>query len=100
MRYFSEGVITQTWLDGLINPGDMGPGQELRDWVVDNADWILFSDELRPIGGPTREYGGFPESYSGVEVHDTTFSPGVVGYHDEDGNFVLIHENLGNSHWI
>ncbi len=94
-RYFSESVVTQTWLDNLIHPGDLGPGEELRNWVVANADEFLLAESLRPIGGPTREYGGFPESFSGIEVHDATFAPGVVGYHDEDGNFILNHENLG-----
>ena len=96
-RYLSESVMTQTWLDQLVHPGDLGPGQELRDWVVANADELLFTEELRPIGGPTEEYGGFPESFSGIEVHDATFAPGVVGVHDEDGNFILDHENLGGA---
>ncbi len=95
-RYFGEWVITQTQLDNLIHPGDLGPGQELRDWVIANADQLLLSENFRPVGGPTSEYGGFPESFSGVEVHDATFAPGVVGHHDEDGNFILDHENLGN----
>jgi TonB-linked SusC/RagA family outer membrane protein len=94
-RYFSESVQTQNWLNNLVNPGDLGPGQELRDWVVANADEYLFSEELRPIGGPTPEYGGFPESFSGTTVNDGTFAPGVVGFHDEEGNFVLQQENLG-----
>jgi hypothetical protein len=97
-RYLSESVHTQTWLDELVHPGDLGgaPSQELRDWVVANADQLLLGDRLRPVGGPTPEYGGFPESFSGVTVYDGTFAPGVMGYHDEDGNFVLVQENLGN----
>lgn len=97
-RYLSESVITKTWLDGLINPGDLGgaPSQELRDWVVANEDEFLLGDNLRPIGGPTPEFGGFPESFSGVTVYDGTFAPGVVGHYDGDGNFVLEQENLGN----
>lgn len=97
-RYLSESVHTQTWLDELVHPGDLGgaPSQELRDWVVANADALLLSDRLRPVGGPTPEYGGFPESFSGYTVYDGTFAPGVMGYHDEDGTFVLVQENLGN----
>ena len=95
-RYFSESVQTQLWLDHLVNPGDLEPGQELRDWIVANADQYLFSEDLRPVGGPTPEYGGFPESFSGTTVNDGTFAPGVVGTHDEDGNFILERENLGN----
>jgi len=91
-------VNTQTWLDELVHPGDLGgaASQELRDWVVTNADQLLLADDLRPVGGPTPEYGGFPESYSGITVYDGFFVPGVLGYHDEDGNFVLEGENLGN----
>jgi hypothetical protein len=95
-RYSSESVITQTWLDNLVYPGVAEPGDELRNWVVENADRLMFTEELRPIGGPTAAYGGFPESFSGVTVHDATFAPGVVGEHDADGNFILDHENLGN----
>ena len=94
-RYMSENVLTQTWLDNLVHPGDLGPGQELRDWVVENADRLLLSEDFRPIGGPTPQYGGFPESFSGVTVYDGTFAPGVVGHHDANGNFILDHENLG-----
>lgn len=96
-RYMSEAVITQTWLDELVNPGELGgaASQELRDWVIANEDELLLSDRLRPVGGPTPEYGGFPESLSGVTVYDGTFSPGVMGEHDEDGNFILAQENLG-----
>ncbi len=96
-RYFSESVQTQNWLDNLIHPGDLQPGQELRDWVIENGDQLLFSEDLRPVGGPTPEYGGFPESFSGTTVNDATFAPGVVGTHDDDGNFILTNENLGGA---
>jgi TonB-linked SusC/RagA family outer membrane protein len=97
-RYLSESVITQTWLNELVNPGELGgaASMELRDWVVANADELLLSDRLRPVGGPTPEFGGFPENFSGVTVYDGTFAPGVVGEYDSDGNFILDHENLGN----
>lgn len=99
MRYLSESVHTQTWLDGLVHPGELGgaPSQALRDWVVANADKLLLGDDLRPVGGPTPEYGGFPESFSGVTVYDGTFAPGVMGHYEEDGTFVLEQENLGNA---
>lgn len=97
-HYFNENVTTQTWLDELVHPGDLGgaASQELRDWVVANEDQLLLSDYLRPVGGPTPEYGGFPESFSGVTVYDGTFAPGVTGEYDENGNFILEQENLGN----
>ena len=97
-HYFTENVISQTWLDQLVNPGDLGgaPSQALRDWVVANEDKLLLGDHLRPVGGPTPEYGGFPESFSGVTVYDGTFAPGVMGHYDENGKFILEQENLGN----
>ncbi|NQU52551.1 MAG: SusC/RagA family TonB-linked outer membrane protein [Bacteroidetes bacterium] len=97
-HYFNENVITQTWLDQLVHPGELGgaPSQALRDWVVANEDQLLLSDYLRPVGGPTPEYGGFPESFSGVTVYDATFAPGVTGHYDDNGKFILEQENLGN----
>ena len=98
-RYLSESVHTQTWLDELVHPGELGgaPSQALRDWVVANADKLLLSDRLRPVGGPTPDFGGFPENFSGVTVYDGTFAPGVMGHHDENGKFILEKENLGNA---
>jgi hypothetical protein len=97
-RYLAESAHTQTWLNQLVHPGELGgaPSQELRDWVVANADALLLGDDLRPVGGPTPDYGGFPESFSGVTVYDGTFAPGVVGHYDENGKFILEQENLGN----
>jgi TonB-linked SusC/RagA family outer membrane protein len=96
-RYMSESVLTQTWLDELVHPGDLGgaASQELRDWVVENEDQLLLGDKLRPVGGPTPAYGGFPESFSGNTVYDGTFAPGVTGSYDGNGNFILESENLG-----
>lgn len=96
-RYLSEDSMSKAWLDGLVHPGDLGgaPSQALRDWVIANEDRLLLGDDLRPVGGPTPEFGGFPESFSGVTVYDGTFAPGVIGYHDENGKFILEQENLG-----
>ena len=96
--YFSEGVITQTWLDQLVNPGTLGGqlGPALRDWVLANKDQLLLGNHLRPVGGPTPEYGGFAETFSGYSVHDGTFAPGVQGHYDTNGKFILEQENLGN----
>ncbi|MCG8309076.1 MAG: SusC/RagA family TonB-linked outer membrane protein, partial [Cytophagales bacterium] len=99
-RYFSESVQTQTWLNNLVNPNGLGLGQELEDWVIAHADELIFSEELRPVGGPTPDYGGFPETYSGTVVNDGTFSPGVVGYHDEEGKFHLVRKNLGGEETV
>ncbi len=87
-RYMSEDKNGGSWLDQLIHPGDR-TGQELRDWLVANEhEYIL--NGFHVVGGPTVEYGGFPESYSGVEVNDGVFIPGVV--QNGDGTY---SENLG-----
>lgn len=96
-RYLSEDSMSKVWLDGLVHPGDLGGAASgaLRDWVLANKEQLLLGDDLRPVGGPTPEFGGFPESFSGVTVYDGTFAPGVIGYHDENGKFILEQENLG-----
>lgn len=96
-RYLSESLRTQSWLNELVNPGELGGAlsSELRQWVVENEDKLLLSNRLRPVGGPTPEYGGFPESFSGYTVYDGVFAPGVLGHYDEDGKFILEKENLG-----
>ncbi len=96
-HYMTENVSTQTWLDELVHPGDLGgaASQELEDWVIANEDRLLLGDDLRPVGGPTPDYGGFPESFSGTTVYDGTFAPGVTGHYDDNGNFILEQKNLG-----
>ncbi|MCB0687730.1 MAG: hypothetical protein KDC53_14440, partial [Saprospiraceae bacterium] len=47
------------------------------------------------VGGPTVEYGGFPEDFSGTTVNDGYFVPGVVQL--PDGSYV---ENLGENNPI
>ena len=66
-------------------------GQELRDWLVANEEELIING-FNVVGGPTKEMGGFPESFSGLTVHDGVFVPGVIQL--EDGTLV---ENLGNN---
>ncbi len=96
-RYLSEDKENQAWLDKIANPGELGGGasNELRNWVIAHADKLLFNDRPVPVGGPTPDYGGFPESYSGYTVYDGFFAPGVIGEYDENGKFILTQENLG-----
>ena len=98
-RRLTDGVLNNVWLSELNNPGDLGgePSQELRDWVIANADQLINvpDGELRPVGGPTPALGGFPESFSGTTVHDAHFWPGVTEVFDDDGNFIEYKENLG-----
>lgn len=99
-RYLTEGVVSNTWLNQLVLPPDGmggGPSDVLRDWVVANADRLIYTNNPRPIGGPTPDFGGFyNDFYTGIGAYDGTFAPGVYGKYDDDGNFILIKENLGN----
>ncbi len=92
-RYMAEDASTQYWLDNLINP-EGRTGQELRDWLVANEEQFILNG-FHIVGGPTTEYGGFPEDFSGVVVNDGYFIPGVVQL--PDGTFI---ENLGDNNPI
>ncbi|MEA3461868.1 MAG: TonB-dependent receptor, partial [Bacteroidota bacterium] len=87
-RYMSEDKQGGSWLDQLIHP-EGRTGQELRDWLVANEDEYILNG-FHVVGGPTPEWGGFPESYSGVTVNDGVFIPGVT--QNADGTY---SENLG-----
>jgi TonB-linked SusC/RagA family outer membrane protein len=98
-RYFSEWGISGAWMERLINPGELGgeTSDALREWVLAHADEVLFGAVPRPIGGPTPEYGGFPEEFGGAVVYDGTLTPGVYGYYDDNGKFILERESLGGT---
>lgn len=100
-RYMTESVISNTWLEQLVTPPDgLGgqPSQALRDWVVANADQLIYTNNPRPVGGPTPEYGGFYNDYfTGVGASDGVFAPGVYGSYDANGKFILEKENLGGA---
>lgn len=97
-RYLATRAASNAWLNELIHPEEMGgiTGPELKEWVLANKDRLLLSEDVRPVGGPTPEYGGFPESFGPVTVYDGVFIPGVAGYYDDNGNFVLEKENFGD----
>ncbi|MEZ4993116.1 MAG: SusC/RagA family TonB-linked outer membrane protein [Saprospiraceae bacterium] len=92
-RYTAEDASSDHWLKNVINP-EGRTGRELRDWLVENED-IYIKNGFHVVGGPTVEYGGFPEDFSGVVVNDGTFVPGVVQL--PDGTYV---ENLGENNLI
>ena len=93
-RYMVEDGYGQQLLDNIVNPGISEQGTELKQWVLDHADEYIYGENFISIGG-TPGNGGFPESFSGDVVYDGVFDAGVVGSHDENGNFILDHENLG-----
>jgi hypothetical protein len=91
-RYMAEDGSSQIWLDNLIHPGGR-TGRELRDWLVQNEDKYI-RNGFHVVGGPTKEYGGFRENFSGVYVNDGIFVPGVWAKDDGEGGVTYI-ENLG-----
>lgn len=91
-RYMAEDGSSQIWLDKLIHPGGR-TGKELRDWLVENEDKYI-KNGFHVVGGPTAEYGGFRENYSGVYVSDGIFVPGVWAVDDGEGGVTYV-ENLG-----
>ena len=93
-RYMVEDGYGQQLLDNLVNPGIAQPGPELKQWVLDNADQLLEGEDFYPVGGTPGD-GGLPETWGGSVLYDGAFYPGVLGYHDENGNFILEGENLG-----
>jgi TonB-linked SusC/RagA family outer membrane protein len=98
-RYMTESVVSDTWLNQLVAPPDgMGgqPSQALRDWVVANADRLIYTNNPRPVGGTTKEEGGYyTDYYTGIGAYDGIFAPGVYGHYDNNGKFILEKESLG-----
>lgn len=94
-RYMVEDGYGQQLLDNLVNPGIAEAGPELKQWVLDRADELIYGENFLSVGG-TPGNGGLPETFSGNVVYDGVFSPGVRGTHDENGNFILESENLGD----
>ncbi len=94
-RYLVEDGYGQNVLDNLDNPGIAEAGAELKQWVLDYADEYIYGENFHSIGGPPGN-GGFAEDLGGRVVYDGIFNAGVVGEHDENGNFILDYENLGD----
>ncbi|AUC24109.1 hypothetical protein BTO15_15425 [Polaribacter sejongensis] len=89
-RYAESDVQTSRWLDKVY---DLSNVNDIPAYIRENSDIFLSPNgEFYPlVGGPTAEYGGFP--YDGL--NDGVFLPGVMGYYDDNGNFVATQENLG-----
>ncbi len=99
-RYLTESVVSNTWLNQMVAPPEgMGgqPSQAMRDWVVANAEQLIYTNNPRPVGGATREDGGYyTDYYTGIGAYDGIFAPGVYGTYDANGKFILEKESLGN----
>ncbi len=93
-RYGESDLHTKRWLDKVHDANNI---DNLPQYIKDNADKYLSPDGefFVLFGGPTEEYGGLEHTEGGITLHDGVFMPGVVGYYDDDGNFIAERENLG-----
>jgi TonB-linked SusC/RagA family outer membrane protein len=95
-RYGESDLKSQRFLDNLINPGTM-TGDALRNYLVTNQETMIkINGNTFPIvGGPTKEYGGYPFEYGGKVYPNGVFNPGVIAQYDSKGNITGYEENLG-----
>jgi TonB-linked SusC/RagA family outer membrane protein len=95
-RYGESDLKSQRFLDNLINPGTM-TGDVLRNYLVANQETMIkINGNTFPIvGGPTKEYGGYPFEYGGKVYPNGVFNPGVLAQYDSKGNITGYEENLG-----
>lgn len=89
-RYMESDLQSTRWLEKVYDLSDVG---DIPTYIRENADIFLSPDgEFYPlVGGPTAEDGGFPVD----DLNDGVFLPGVIGYYDENGNFIAEQENIG-----
>lgn len=95
-RYGESDMHTQRWIDRTLKLSNMS-GDEMARYLKDNADKYLSPDGqfYVVVGGPTKETGGLPHKEDGITLSDGVFMPGVQGYYDDNGKFVMTSENLG-----
>jgi len=95
-RYGESDLKSQRFLDNLINPGSMTPDQ-LRNYLVANQERMIKinGNNFPIVGGPTKEYGGYPFEYGGKVYPNGVFNPGVIANYDSKGAITGYEENLG-----
>jgi len=95
-RYGESDLHSQRWLDKCLDLSDV---DDIPAYLKEHADEYLSPDGefFVVVGGPTDEYGGFNFTEDGITLNDGVFMPGVEGYYDDDGNFVMTRENLGGA---
>ena len=93
----SQIYTRQRWMDRTLKLNDMS-GPEIAQYLKDHADEYLSPDGMFfvIVGGPTADTGGFPHTENGITLNDGVFMPGVEGYYDDNGNFVMVKEHLGD----
>src|SRR5690554_465441 len=97
LRYMESDYLTQRWIDRSLKLNHMN-GPEIAQYLRDNEDKYLKPDGMfwPVVGGPTSETGGFQHTEDGITLNDGQFVPGVEGYYDDNGNFVMVNEHLGD----
>lgn len=93
-RYGESDLKSQRFLDNLINPNGM-TGDQLRNYLVNNDRVVVHGNKFNIVGGPTKEYGGFPFEYGGNTYDYAVFNPGVIAQYNEAGEITGYTENLG-----
>ena len=95
-RYGESDLKSQRFLDNLINPGSM-TGDALRNYLVANQETMIKinGNNFPIVGGPTKEYGGYPFEYGGKVYPNGVFNPGVIANYDSKGAITGYEENLG-----
>lgn len=95
-RYGESDLKSQRFLDNLINPNGM-TGDQLRNYLVENDKVVVRGNKFNIVGGPTKEYGGFPFPYGGNTYDYAVFNPGVIAEYNSEGEITGYTENLGGS---
>lgn len=97
LRYGESDLHSQRWIDRTLKLNDMS-GAEIAQYLRNHADQYLSPDGefFVVVGGPTAGYGGLPHTEDGISLNDGVFMPGVEGDYDENGNFVMVKEHLGD----
>ncbi|XOV94096.1 MAG: SusC/RagA family TonB-linked outer membrane protein [Bacteroidota bacterium] len=96
LRYGESDLHTKRWLDKVH---DLSGVENIPQYLKDHADQFLSPDGefFVLVGGPSAEYGGLEFTEDGITLNDGVFMPGVQGYYDGDGNFIMERENLGDA---
>ncbi len=97
-RYGESDLHTNRWMDRTLKLNNMS-GSEMAAYLKENQDKYLSPDGefYVVVGGPTAETGGLEHTEDGITLNDGVFMPGVEGYYDDDGNFIMVAEHLGDT---
>lgn len=97
IRYMESDYLTKRWIDKALNLNHLS-GPEIAQYLKDNAGKYLLPEGefMVVVGGPTTETGGFQYTEDGITLNDGMFMPGVEGFYNSEGKFVMVKEHLGD----